>query len=142
MSVSLFLPHFLTDILLTVDISSSGWASFLKFSGDVPGMSVHQFQIISDFLYVFQSVCCLTSLLKLGYIWISSVEHKLYFSNFQETFLGCFWTCSNYFQISCMSVSPFIASLPYWKWDICDKSSSGWAIFLKFSGDILGMFAH
>ena len=35
------LPHFLTEIMLTVDISSSGLPSFLKFSGVIPGMSVY-----------------------------------------------------------------------------------------------------
>ena len=35
------LPHILTKIMLTVDISSSGWASFLKFSADIPGIPLH-----------------------------------------------------------------------------------------------------
>ena len=47
------------------DISSSGWDIFLKFFGDIPGMLVHYFQIILNFLYVCQSVSWLTPLLKL-----------------------------------------------------------------------------
>ena len=76
-------------------------------------MSVHQLKIISDFLYVCQSVCCLTSLLKLGYLWISPVLDELSYSNFLETFMGCLYDISTYFQISCMFVSLFTASLPY-----------------------------
>ena len=49
------------------DISSSGWDIFLKFLRDIPGMLVHYFQIILNFLYVCWSVCWLTSLLKLGW---------------------------------------------------------------------------
>ena len=47
------------------DISSSGRYIFLKFFGDIPGMLVHYFQIIQNFLYVCQSVSWLTVLLKL-----------------------------------------------------------------------------
>ena len=65
-------------------------------------------------MYVCQADHSLTSLLKLCYLWISVVLDELSFSNFQETFLGCFCTSSKYFQISCMSVSLFIALLPYW----------------------------
>ena len=45
------------------DISSSGWYIFLKFFGDIPGMLVHYFKIILNFMYVCQSVCLLTSIL-------------------------------------------------------------------------------
>ena len=47
------------------DISSSVRAIFLKFSGHIPGMFLHLFQIILNFLYVCQSVSWLRSLLKL-----------------------------------------------------------------------------
>ena len=47
------------------NISTSGRDIFLKFFGDIPGMLVHYFQIILNFLYVSQSVSWLTSLLKL-----------------------------------------------------------------------------
>ena len=82
------LPHFLTEIRLSLDISSSRGAIFFKFSGDIDRMFLHLFNIISDFLYVCQSVHCLTSLLKLGYLWISPVLDELSFSNFLEKFLG------------------------------------------------------
>merc|ERR1711954_70560 len=38
---------------------------FLKFFEDIPGMLLHHFHIILNFLYVCQSVSLLTSLLKL-----------------------------------------------------------------------------
>ena len=47
------------------DISISVWDIFLKFFGDIPGMLLHHFQIILNFLYVSQSVSWLTSLLKI-----------------------------------------------------------------------------
>merc|ERR1712082_526740 len=46
-------------------MGSSGGDIFLKFFGDIPGMLVHYFQIVLNFLYVCQSVSWLTSLLKL-----------------------------------------------------------------------------
>ena len=48
------------------DIPSSGWDNFLKSFGDIPWMFVHQFQLITNILYVCQSASWLTSLLKLG----------------------------------------------------------------------------
>ena len=74
------------------DISTSERDIFLKISGDLPGMLAHWFQIILKFLYVCQSVICLTSLLIL--------------------------------------------------YKYRDNSSSGWNIFLKFLGDILGTLVH
>ena len=47
------------------DISSSRWNIFLNFHGHIPGMLVHYFQIILNFLYVCQSVSWLNSSLKL-----------------------------------------------------------------------------
>ena len=47
------------------DISSSGWYIFLKPFGDIPGMILHLFQTILNYLYVCQSVSLPTSLLKL-----------------------------------------------------------------------------
>ena len=47
------------------DISSSGWDILLNHFRDIPGILLHQFQIILIFLYVCQSVSLLTSLLKL-----------------------------------------------------------------------------
>ena len=48
------------------DISSSLRDIFLTFFGRIPGMFVHLFQIILNFMYVCQSVSWLTSLLKLS----------------------------------------------------------------------------
>ena len=47
------------------NIFSSRWDIFLKSFGVIPILFLHQFQIILNFLYVCQSVCWLTSLLKL-----------------------------------------------------------------------------
>ena len=70
------------------DIYSSRWDIFLKFFGDIPGMLVHYFQIILNFLYVSKSVCLLTSLPKLDKD-ISPDLDETSFWNFLETFLGC-----------------------------------------------------
>ena len=56
---------FLLKLYKYRDISSSVWDIFLKFFGGIPGMFVHLFQIILNFMYVCQSVSWLTSLLKL-----------------------------------------------------------------------------
>ena len=47
------------------DISCSGWDISPNFSGDIPEMFVHNFQVLTNFLYVCQSFSWLTSLLKL-----------------------------------------------------------------------------
>ena len=48
------------------DMSCPGWYIFLNFFWEIPRMFVHNFPIITNFLYVFRSFCWLTSLLKLG----------------------------------------------------------------------------
>ena len=48
------------------DISCPTWDNFLKFFGDIPEMFVHFYQIITNFLYVCQSLSWITYLLKLG----------------------------------------------------------------------------
>ena len=84
------LPNFFIEIML----SSSRWAIFFQIfrrhSRDVSAI----FKIIYDFLYVGQSVHCLTSLLKLCEQWISPVLDELAFSNVLETLLGYLYTCS------------------------------------------------
>ena len=47
------------------DISISGRYIFLKFSGNIPRINLHQFLVILNVLYVCQSVSWLTLLLKL-----------------------------------------------------------------------------
>ena len=49
------------------DISCSGWDIFQIFLGDIPEMFLHYFQIVTNFLYVCQSISWLTFSLKLGY---------------------------------------------------------------------------
>ena len=47
-------------------ISCTRWDIFLKIFGGFPGINLHHFHIILNFLYVCQSVSWLTLLLKLG----------------------------------------------------------------------------
>ena len=125
------------------DISSSGWDIFPKFFGDIPGMLVHQFQIIPNFLYVCQSVSWLTHLLKLD-------KYRDISSSAWDIFLNFFGDISgmlvHYFQIIlnflyvCQSVSWLTSLLKLDKYK--DISSSGWDIFLNFFGDILGKLVH
>ena len=99
-------------------------------------------KIISDFLYVCQSVHCLTSLLKLGYLLISPVEVELSFSNFGTHS----WNVSALVQNNLgFLVGLSVCSLPHFLTDIMstvDSSSSGWATFLKFSEYISRMFVN
>ena len=90
------------------DISFSGWDIFLKFDGHIPEIFLCYFKIIIIFLYICQSVSWLTSLLSLDkYRDISSTGWGIFFK-FLQTFLGCWYTSSKYFQISCISVSLFV----------------------------------
>ena len=67
------------------DISSSVWDIFLKIFGGIPGMFLHHFQIILNFLYVCQSVSWLTSLLKLDkYRHISGPEWDIFLKIFGD----------------------------------------------------------
>ena len=132
----------LIKIRLTMDIFSSGWAIFLKFTGDIPGMFLHLFKMIWDFLYVCQSLHGLTSLLKLMYQW--------YLQFWMRYLPQIFWrhpgdVCTlvpnNFRFLVCLSV----CSLPKFLteiWLSSDIFSSGWDIFAKFSGDISGIFVH
>ena len=114
------------------DISSSGWDVFLKFFGDIPGMLVDWFQKILNILYVCQSIGWLTSLLKLGYyrdisssgwdIWIHSWDIPTIVPNIFKFFV-CLSVCSLLYFLAKIQLT-------------LDISSSGRAIFLKFSGDI------
>ena len=109
------LPYFLTEIQLTLDISSSEWAIFLKFSGDILGVFIHWFQIISDFLYVYQSVHYLSSLLKIGYQWYL----RFWMSYLSQIFWRYSWeVCSlfsnNFMFFVCLSV----CSLPHFVTEI------------------------
>ena len=61
--------HWLTSLLKLDkyrDISCSWWYIFLNFFGGISGIFLHYFQIISNFLYVCQSISWPTSLLILG----------------------------------------------------------------------------
>ena len=128
------LRHFLTKIML----SSSRWAIFFKCSAEISGILVHYLKIISDFLYVCWSVHCLTSLLKLGYLWIYPVLDEISFPNFLKTFLRCLYTSFEYFRfLVCLSV----CSLRHFLTKIM-LSSSRWAIFFKFSAEISGILVH
>ena len=97
------------------DISCSGWDFFLKLFGDIPQMFIHYFQIIMNFLFVYQSVSLLTSLLILDKyrdisgswleIFLILKKHSWDFVTLVQIF---FW-------ISCKSISLFVGLVPYWK---------------------------
>ena len=125
------------------DISCSGWAIFLIFFGDITGMFLHFFQINMNFLYICQSVSWLTSLLKLdkyGDISCSWWDIFLkFFGDILEMFVHYFKIIT-YFLYVCQSISwlTFLQILGKYR----DISCSWWDIFLKFLGDILGLFVH
>ena len=104
---------------------------------------VHQFKIFLIFLCVCQSVSWLTSLLKLDkYRDISGPEWAIFlkfFGDIPRMLLLHFQIVLNFLCV-CQSVSWLTSLL---KFDKCrDISCSGWDIFLKFFGDIPGMFLH
>ena len=99
------LPHFPTEMRLSLDISSSRWTIFFKFSGDIPGMFLHLFKIISDFLYVCQSVHCLTSLLKIHYQWyLQYLMSYLSQSFWRYSYNVCTLVPNNFRFLICLSV--------------------------------------
>ena len=49
------LSHFLTEIRLSLDISSSRWPIFFKFSGDIPGIFLHLFIASLPYWYYVNS---------------------------------------------------------------------------------------
>ena len=113
-SQSVCLLTFILKLYKCRDIYSSGWDIFLKFFGDIPGMLVHQFQIIPNFLYVCQSVSWLTHLLKLDkYKDISSSGWDL-IVNFLGDIPMIFLDYFKLLQIFCMSVSLLVGLLSYW----------------------------
>ena len=78
-----------------------------------PGIFLHYFQIITNFMYVCHSFSWLTSLLKLCYYRDISCCGRVIFLIFLETFLGCFL---HYYQIimnSWMSVRPLVGIFLY-----------------------------
>ena len=125
------------------DISSFGWDISLNFYRHIPGMLVHFFKIILNFLYVFQSVNWLTSLLELDkYGDISCSGWDIFlkiFGDIPRMFSHYFQIIINFSYVS-QSVNWLTSLL---KLDKCrDISCSGWDIFLKIFGDILGMFLN
>ena len=124
-------------------ISSSGWDIFLKFLGDIPGMLVHHFQIILNFLYVSQSVSWLTSLLKIH-------KYRDLSSSGWDIFLKFFGHIPgmlvHYLQIipNLLYVCQFVTWLTFLLklHKYRDISSSGWDIFLKSFGDNPLIFLH
>ena len=79
--------------------------------GDIPGMLVHYFQIILNFMYVCQSVCLLTSSPKLDK-GISPDLDEISFWNFLKTLLDIGTLVPNNSEIFCMSVSLVVGILP------------------------------
>ena len=106
-------------------------------------MFVHYFQIVTNFLYVCQSISWLTKLLKLGPYGDISCSGWDIFPKIFGDIPGIFW---HYFQINanCLYVFQSVSWLTFLQ--ILDKyrdiSSSGWDNFLKHFGDIPGMLLH
>ena len=110
---------------------------------DIPGMFVHYFQIILNFLYICKSVSWLTSLLKWD-------KYRDISCSGWDIFLNCFGDIPgmlvHYIQIIlnisyiCQSVGWLTSLLELYKYR--DISSSGWEIFLNFFGYIPGMLVH
>ena len=94
------------------DNSSYRWDIFLKFFGYIPGMLAHQFRINLNFLYVWQSLSWLTSLLIQAKIEISPVLDEISFWNLLEILLGYLYTYSKYIWNSCMNGSLLGGLLP------------------------------
>ena len=120
------------------DISSSGQDFFLKFVGNIPCMFLQHYPIITNFLYVCQSVSWLTSWLKLyrdRNIFRSCMSISLYLGMSVHYFLIILS-----FLYVCQSVSWLTSLLILGKYG--DISSSVRDIFLKFSGHIPWMLAH
>ena len=125
------------------DMSSSGWYIFLKFFGHISGMLAGQFQIILRFLYVSQSLSWLTSLLKLDkyrdiscFWWVIFLK---FFGHISKMFIHFFWFFTNCSYV-CQSNIWLTNLLKMGQYG--DTSCSGWDIFLKFLGDIPGIFWH
>ena len=102
--------HWLTSLLKLDkyrDISCSWWYIFLNFFGGISGIFLHYFQIISNFLYVCQSISWLTSLLKLGQYRDNSCSGGDIFLKFcghiPEIFLRYFKIISHFLSV-CQSV--------------------------------------
>ena len=125
------------------DISCSGWDIFLKIFWDISRMFKHYFQIIVHFLYVSQSLSWLTSLLKLDkyrdiscFIWVIFLK---FFGHISKMFIHFFWFFTNCSYV-CQSNIWLTNLLKMGQYG--DTSCSGWDIFLKFLGDIPGIFWH
>ena len=136
--------HRLTSLLKVDkyrDISCSWLYIFLKFFGGISGIFLHYFQIISNFLYVCQSISWLTSLLKLGQYRDNSCSgwdiFLKFYGHIPDMFVHLFWNLQNFLYV-CQSISLLTNLLKLGQYG--DISCSGWDIFLKFLGDISGIF--
>ena len=103
-------------------------------------MLTHKFQIILNFLYVCQSVICLTYLLILHKYRDNSSSGWDIFLKFLGDILGMLDTSSKQFWIYCMSVCWLTSLLNLDKYR--HISGSEWYIFLKIFEDIPEMFFH
>ena len=101
--------------------------SFWNFFGDIAGMFVPYFQIISNFLYICQSVSWLTSLLKLNKSRDISSSGWYIFLKFFGDIPGML---VHYFLIFLNSAGWLTSLLKLDKYR--DVSRSGWDIFLIF----------
>ena len=97
------LAHFLTELILTLFMSTSRWVIFFKSSEDLFKVCVHRLQIISDFFYVCQSVYCFISFeIRLSVIYL--VLDKLSFSFWRYSCNVCKLAQYNLRILVCFSV--------------------------------------
>ena len=138
------------------DISCSWWHIFLKFFRDISGIFVHYFQIISNFLYVCQSISWLTSLLKSGqyrdnsyFVW--DIFLKFFgripgmFVHFYQIILKFLYVCQSvslaYFLTEIRLIKGYLLfwmiylSEILWRhsWDISPLFQNNFNFFLSFS---------
>ena len=97
-------------------ISGPEWDIFLKKIWDIPGMLLHHFQIILISCMYLSLLVGLLPYWNHTKVGLSPVLYEISFWNFLEAFLGCFYTCSKWFWISCMSVNLLVGLLPYWNY--------------------------
>ena len=131
---------FISGLTLTqlVNISGSGWDMFLNSFGDIPGMFVHYFQIITNMLYVCQSVSWPTSFLKL----YKYRDISISWWNLFQIFFVCLSVCYlAHFLTEIRQIWGYILFLMrylseiFWRhsWDVCTlfKNNYKFLVFLS-----------
>ena len=111
----------------------------MRLFDDIPNMLLYYFKVMVNFLYVYQSVSWLTSLLIEENYRDFSRSGWAVFLNWKKTFFGYSYTSLIYFLICIMSVSLLVGWLPYWGISPVPDEISIWN-FLETFLDKLGTF--